>query len=114
MLASDLETYSSWKLELPATPERSRLYYLKPISIGTAYVEGLVSYICRLAEAHCVSPGILTKQEILPSFREHYSIGLGAVHEIRKDGDKVSVSSWSKPIYKRNPNEQGFLVVSQR
>lgn len=77
MPASDLETYGSWNLDLPLFPERSRLYHLEPIAIGTAHVEGLISYVCRLAEAHCVSPGILTKQEILPSLRKIYTVGPG-------------------------------------
>jgi len=57
MLASDLEAYESWNLVPPLLPKRSRLYHLEPIAIGTAYIEGLISYVCRLAEDHCVSPG---------------------------------------------------------
>jgi len=108
MPASDLETYGSWNLDLPLFPERSRLYYLEPIAIGTAHVEGLISYVCRLAEAHCVSPGILTKQEILPSLRKIYTVGPKEIHEVRGDGNVVSISSSSKPANNRNPNEQGF------
>ncbi|MBW4418953.1 MAG: TniQ family protein [Myxacorys californica WJT36-NPBG1] len=110
MLIHELKSYDSWDLVLPATPERSKLYYLEPIAEGTPYIEGLVSYICRLAKAHCVSPAILIKQEILPSFRQNYSIGLGAVHEVREEGGLVSVSSFAKPVYKRNPNEYGLLA----
>src|SRR5689334_2745960 len=108
MLVNDLELYGSWNLELPATPERSKLYYLEPIAIDTPYVEGLVSYICRLAEAHCVSPGVLTQKEILPSFREIYSVGSKEIYEVRKSGNVVSVSSVPKPTYHKNPNAQGF------
>ena len=39
--------------------KRSNLYHLEPIGIGTAYVEGLSSYIGRLANAHCVSARVL-------------------------------------------------------
>lgn len=35
------------------------LYNLEPIGIGTPYVEGLTSYIVRLADAHCVTTGTL-------------------------------------------------------
>lgn len=108
MPVSDLETYASWELALPPLPKRSRLYYLEPISINTAYVEGLISYVCRLAEAHCVSPGILTQQEILPSLRKTYTIGSQEIHEVRRDGDVVSISSFSKPVHNKNPNEQGL------
>ncbi|REG51060.1 TniQ protein [Paraburkholderia sp. BL6669N2] len=36
-------------------PARSALYPLPPIGVGTASVESLVSFFCRLAAAHCVS-----------------------------------------------------------
>lgn len=108
MSANDLETYESWNLDLPLLPNRSRLYHLEPIAVGTAYVEGLISYLCRLAEAHCVSPATLTKQEILPSLRKIYTVGSREVHKAQGDGDLVSVSSFSKPVSNKNPNEQGF------
>jgi AraC-like DNA-binding protein len=57
-----------WNLELPALPERSRYYHLKPIGVGTPYAESLTSYITRLAEAHCVSPKALVICELLPMF----------------------------------------------
>ncbi|WP_081063714.1 TniQ family protein [Burkholderia multivorans] len=36
-------------------PPRSSLYPVEPISVGTADVESLPSYLCRLAVTHCVS-----------------------------------------------------------
>ncbi|SPB14784.1 TetR family transcriptional regulator [Caballeronia novacaledonica] len=36
-------------------PPRSALYALEPIGVGTANVESLVSFFCRLAVTHCVS-----------------------------------------------------------
>lgn len=66
MTTIDLETYDSWDLELPVVPLRSRLYHLEPIGLGTPYVESFTGYICRLAQAHCVSPRTLMRQEILP------------------------------------------------
>ena len=47
-------------------PPRSILYSIPPIGIGTGDVEGLTSYICRLAEAHCVSPTNLLRYQIEP------------------------------------------------
>lgn len=35
---------------------RSRLYSLAPMGLGTAQIESLLSYVVRLAEAHCVTP----------------------------------------------------------
>lgn len=110
MLVSSPETYGSWNLNLPPIPKRSRLYFLEPIAIGTAYVEGLVSYICRLAEAHCVSPGVLIKQEILPSFRKIYTVSTQGIHQVHNNGDNTLVSFLSKPTYTKNPNEYGFLA----
>lgn len=91
-------------------PKRSRLYHLEPFKVGTPYVEGLVSYICRLAEAHCVSPGILIKKEILPSFRRNYSISSRGAYAIKSNGNGITISPISKPVYRKNPNEYGLLA----
>ena len=42
-----------------ATPEYSTLYHLEPIGLGTADVEGLDSYLSRLAWRHNVKPSTL-------------------------------------------------------
>jgi DNA-binding XRE family transcriptional regulator len=64
MLNEDLVIYDSCDLIKPLIPARSRLYHLKPIGIGTPYVESLTSYIARLAEAHCLTPKLLLEKEI--------------------------------------------------
>jgi len=51
--------YGHWDLELPSIPERSLLYCLKPVGIGTPQVESLSGYVARLAEAHDLSVGNL-------------------------------------------------------
>jgi len=53
------QPFESWELAAPALPPRSRLYSLAPIGVGTAFVEGLTSYVSRLAAAHSVSVGDL-------------------------------------------------------
>lgn len=63
--------YEEWKLELPSFPPRSELYSLKPIGVGTPLVECLTSYISRLAEAHCVFPGMLMRKAIAPWIQKH-------------------------------------------
>jgi hypothetical protein len=45
-------------------PPRSRLFSLKPIGVGTADCEGLVSYLVRLAREHSVDTRVLFRQEI--------------------------------------------------
>lgn len=65
MSICNLEIYEQWSLEFPTIPTRSRFYHLEPIGIGTPIVESLSSYICRLALAHCVSPGVLIRQQTL-------------------------------------------------
>jgi hypothetical protein len=47
-------------------PERSYLYSLEPIGLGTSMVEGLQSYIVRLAREHCVTTHTLLQQGIFP------------------------------------------------
>jgi transcriptional regulator with XRE-family HTH domain len=57
---------------VPRVP--TRLYSLDPLGIGTSKVESLISYILKLAEAHCVYPGELFKSELLPALQESYGI----------------------------------------
>jgi TniQ len=66
MLSDDFNISQSLSIEIPPIPPRSILYSIPPIGIGTGNVEGLTSYICRLAEAHCVSPTNLLRYQIEP------------------------------------------------
>lgn len=55
--------------ELPLIPqERSRLYALEPLGVGTSQVECLTSYIHRLADAHGVPAWVLVCRELAPRF----------------------------------------------
>jgi AraC-like DNA-binding protein len=56
--------YEAWNLKIPDIPPRSRLYPLEPIGKGTPLVEGLTSYILRLADAHAVPVGALVSHEL--------------------------------------------------
>jgi transcriptional regulator with XRE-family HTH domain len=64
MLDKEPIAYEMLEIISPDLPPHSRLYALEPIGIGTAWVESLTSYIVRLAEAHCVSTGVLFSKEI--------------------------------------------------
>ena len=57
-------------------PPRSRLYNLEPIGKGDILIEGLVSYVLRLAENHNVTPVTLIGDEILPIIRRNYGLKL--------------------------------------
>jgi len=61
-------------LAAPPLPPRTHLYHLAPIGVGTAAVESLTGYLMRLAQAHCVSPSALIRDELLPMLRPE---GLG-------------------------------------
>lgn len=63
--------YEEWQLTLPPIPAPSPLYALVPIGIGTALVESMTSYIARLAEAHCLFPGVLMRKIIAPFAQIH-------------------------------------------
>ncbi|MFC9542980.1 TniQ family protein [Lysinibacillus sp. NPDC056959] len=52
--------------------ERSCLYSIEPIGIGTINVESLCSYISRLADVHCVTVGIMTHL-IAPKVNKKYT-----------------------------------------
>jgi ribosome-binding protein aMBF1 (putative translation factor) len=61
-----LTCYPDCDLTRPDVPPRSRLYGLALHGIGTPLVEGLLSYVIRLADAHAVTPAMLITHEVLP------------------------------------------------
>jgi hypothetical protein len=71
------EPLELYDLKLPSIPQRSRLYSLEPIGIGTSLVESLTSYIARLAENHCLFPKDLISQALLSiSLKKYKSTNL--------------------------------------
>lgn len=66
------EPYEPWDLARPAMTERSRLYALEPIGLGTSDVESLTGYVARLAAAHCLRTRALVREEILPLLGRHH------------------------------------------
>src|SRR5260370_39494092 len=56
--------FDSWDCTPSILPPRSRLYAIKPIGIGTPFVESLSGYVARLADAHAVSVGNLVVREL--------------------------------------------------
>lgn len=73
MIAKTVLTYEAWDRETPHPPQRSRLYQLMPVGIGTLNVESLTSYTGRLAEAHCVSVDTLFTRLLVPSTKKSTS-----------------------------------------
>ncbi len=69
-----LTSYESWDIRPLTIPARTRLVSLKPIGVGTAYVESLTSYTCRLAHAHSVRVGKLFSHEIVPTINKLYPL----------------------------------------
>jgi TniQ len=64
--------YASWNLNGPSIPQRSQLYHLEPIGIGTGSIECLTSYASRLAAAHCLSPAVLLARTLVPIIGKQY------------------------------------------
>jgi len=59
--------YESWQPDSAApVPQRTYLYHLQPMGVGSMFVEGLTSFISRVSEAHSVSPAMLLNRELLP------------------------------------------------
>jgi transcriptional regulator with XRE-family HTH domain len=65
-----LVEYAGWRLTEIPLPKRSTLYAPAPMGTGTAVAESLTSYLARLAKAHCVYPGVLLSQMIVPHLPE--------------------------------------------
>jgi hypothetical protein len=55
-----------WSLKPLKIPQRSRLFCLEPVGVGTAYTESLISYLNRLAQEHCLTSQKLVMGEIAP------------------------------------------------
>ena len=82
-----------WDLQKPAIPPRSRLYHLEPIGVGTPYTESLSSYLCRLAQEHCVTSQKLIMGEIAPQMMgQDYEFSL-----IKKHVSTLFSNSDAKP-----------------
>src|SRR5438034_10122518 len=75
--------FDSWDSIPPVLPPRSRLYTLKPVGIGTPFVESLSGYIARLADAPAVSVGDLVGRELSPS-ASHPLIRFGPVMRLTR------------------------------
>jgi TniQ protein len=71
-LPKTLEHYDAWNLTPSSISDRSALYNLKPMGIGTNSVECLTSYIKRLANAHFLSPGVLLQRMVAPHITKSY------------------------------------------
>jgi DNA-binding phage protein len=56
--------FDCWDCTAAELPPRSRLYSLKPIGIGTPFVESITGYVSRLADAHAVSVADLVGREL--------------------------------------------------
>ncbi len=80
------ETYEEWDLTLPSIPERSVLFSLEPVGLGTPWVESLTSYIARLASAHAVFPGVLMNKLLEPLVQGRHS---GILH--MSEGKKTNL-----------------------
>ncbi len=81
-----------WDEEQIEMKQRSRLYHLKPIGVGTPLVESLTSYVTRLAEAHSVLPSKLVTKEIIPLLNGHY-----LYHNSRSNSD-YPAAFWRKSV----------------
>lgn len=63
MLPRDSLCLEPFDTDVPQLPARSRLFALPPIGVGTENMEGLASYVTRLARAHSVAPWRLLRDE---------------------------------------------------
>lgn len=75
MMQTDIRANATYPLlsrEVSSFSERSPYYHLQPIGVGTALVESLTSYVCRLAAAHCVTIATLYEYTIVPRLNKSY------------------------------------------
>lgn len=92
-----LVEYAGWHLSETPLPKRSTLYAPAPMGTGTAFAESLTSYISRLAKAHCVYPGVLLSQMIVPHL---------------PDAEAQSHADGSHPLFRRDGSGSHLINVA--
>jgi hypothetical protein len=106
MTVNECTSVEMWDLQKPAIPPRSRLYHLEPIGVGTLYTESLSSYLCRLAQEHCVTSEKLIVGEIAPQIMgEEYKVTL-----IKKNVSTLFSNSDAKPAINGMREKTSSLV----
>lgn len=92
--------YGSWELCSVEIPDRTRLFSLEPIGIGTPEVESLSGYIARLAEAHVLSVGNLLgrglterRRSLVSGARSAESVRPGS-HGFHAVGNTINGLDW--------------------
>src|SRR5436305_14932551 len=98
MRKATMVAFPGWNLTKEATRPRSTLYAPAPRGCGTALGESLTSYLARLADAHCVYPGVLLQQMIVPLIQDAKMQGN------EDDGD---------PLFRRDGNGSHLMNVSE-
>ncbi len=73
-LSMPLSPYQCWDLRSLIVPPRTHLVPLEPIGVGTAYIESLTSYTCRLEQVHSITVGKLFNHEIGPTINRLYMV----------------------------------------
>lgn len=71
MLSNKLNLHFSEFTQQLNIPQRSNLYPLQPLLLGTPLTESFTSYITRLAAAHQVPTGTLLAQELAPTISRY-------------------------------------------
>lgn len=80
MWPRSLETLPALDLSIPDLPPRSRLFAMPPAGLGTDHVEGLTSYLTRLARAHAVNPRRLLRDVFAKTCRSPIQLRCAARH----------------------------------
>ncbi|WP_020665322.1 hypothetical protein [Bacillus sp. 123MFChir2] len=65
-------------------PKRSEFYGLEPMGKGTAYLECLTSYMCRLAYSHNIKVSTLIKAKVYPALNIYPSLTKEHESKIKK------------------------------
>lgn len=74
------EVFPALDVAIENVSPRSRLFALPPAELGTDRVEGLISYITRLARAHAVRPRSLIRREFVKACRSPEQLRCSARH----------------------------------
>lgn len=82
MLSNKLNLQFDWHTQQINVPQRSYLFPLQPLLLGTPFTESFTSYITRLAANHQVPTGVLLAQELAPKITRYPRPNPDSLHRI--------------------------------
>ena len=101
-----------------ALPARSAVYHLKPINVDSPLIESFISYVSRLAQAHCLTLGRFLVITVAPQLGDRALSSLGVWssrgHELNGIGRFAERCVHAMEQLTKHQNLQGLTLLPWR